>query len=87
MPTHTRAAGSFPFSHLRQDRITAALVRIRTDPNKVLIVYDDDERQAQAAALLLLGKNYPNVAILTGGTSLLFSQRTRTPLHSYFVFF
>jgi rhodanese-related sulfurtransferase len=60
-------AGSFPLSNLRQDRTTAALVRIRTDPNKVLILYDNDEKQAQQAALLLLGKQYTSVAILTGG--------------------
>lgn len=64
---HIRAAGSFPAAMLRQDRLTAAMVRVRSDLSKVLILYDNDERLAQEAAKVFIGKQFPCVAVLTGG--------------------
>ncbi len=64
---HIRAAGSFPAAMLRQDRLTAAMVRVRSDSSKVLILYDNDERLAQEAAKVFIGKQFPCVAVLTGG--------------------
>jgi rhodanese-related sulfurtransferase len=76
---HIRAAGSFPAAMLRQDRLTAAMVRVRSDSSKVLILYDNDERLAQEAAKVFIGKQFPCVAVLTGGMARLLSQPAVRP--------
>lgn len=76
-------ADSFPLALLRQDKTTAALVRLRSNPERVLILCDLDEKVAQSAAQLFLGKQFPNVAILTGGQLPRPQATLRHPPHTF----
>lgn len=64
---HILNASWFSLSLLRQDKMDPLLFSIRSNPAKVVILYEMDEKIAIVAAEMLIGKGFPSVAILTGG--------------------
>merc|ERR1740138_1822820 len=64
---HLLQARSFPQRLLMQDKSTVELHRFRNRDGKLIILYDDDERLAAAAAHQLVHRGFENVFVLSGG--------------------
>ena len=64
---HLLQARSFPQRLLMQDKSTVELHRYRNAEGKLIVLYDDCERLAAAAAHQLVHRGYENVFVLTGG--------------------
>jgi|TARA_B100000683_G_scaffold33966_1_gene29702 centrosomal protein CEP41 len=64
---HVLQARSMPQRLLMQDRAQPDLYRFRNREGRLIVLYDDDERMAAAAAHQLVHRGFDNVYVLTRG--------------------
>merc|ERR1712232_1181116 len=82
---HILTAQNFPLSCLHQDRMNAELYRYKSKNDKIIVVYDEEEKIASEAATLFLQKGFENVRLLTGGLKIIgnkfpeYMQQKRSP--------
>ena len=58
---------NFPAPNVARDKISPELFRFKNQPDKLIIVYMQDERKGTQAAMLFFEKGYENVYLLSGG--------------------
>lgn len=58
---------NFPAPNIARDRIIPELFRFKNQPDKLIIVYMQDERKGTQAAQLFFEKGYENVYLVSGG--------------------
>lgn len=64
---HVLQARSMPQRLLMQDRAQKDVYRFRNKEGRLIVLYDDDERMASAAAHQLVHRGFDNVYVLTRG--------------------
>jgi centrosomal protein CEP41 len=64
---HILQARSFPYMLLRRDQMHPEIYRFRNQPETLIIVCCDDEKQSQESAKVLVDRGIDNVYLLTGG--------------------
>jgi centrosomal protein CEP41 len=64
---HLLQARSFPYAMLRRDRLHPDIYQFRNVPERLVIVYCNDERISRLAAKDLVDRGVDNVFLLTGG--------------------
>lgn len=64
---HLLQARSFPYAMLRRDNFHPDIYRFRNVPERLIIVYCQDERISRMAAKDLVDRGIDNVFLLTGG--------------------
>jgi len=64
---HIMEARSFPASRISQDRVSPELFRYKNKEDRLIVLYDADEKIGAAAATLMVQKGWENVYLLTGG--------------------
>ena len=58
---------NFPAPNVARDKVIPELFRFKNQPDKLIIVYMQDERKGTQAAQLFFEKGYENVYLLSGG--------------------
>jgi rhodanese-related sulfurtransferase len=58
---------NFPAPNIARDKVIPELYRFRNAPDKLIIIYMNDERQGTQYAQILAEKGYENVFLLSGG--------------------
>ena len=58
---------SYPAANIARDKMIPELYRFKNKPDKLIIVYMEDERKGCAAANLMCEKGYENVFLVSGG--------------------
>jgi centrosomal protein CEP41 len=58
---------NYPAPNIARDKMIPELFRFRNQPDKLIIVYMNDERNGVQAAQLFFEKGYENVYLLSGG--------------------
>eukprot|EP00741_Cyanophora_paradoxa_P011180 tig00020554_g10800.t1 len=65
---HIRTAMSHPAAKLNQiNAFTADMIRYKNQKERIMVIYDDDEKIAAAAATMLAERGFENLYMLTGG--------------------
>lgn len=64
---HIVGSVSFPHGWLNRQNHFGALCRFRNLDDKVIIVFNDNERRGTAVAKVLTEKGFGNIYLLTGG--------------------
>ena len=64
---HIRDSLNYYHVLLNQDKFIPELYRFRNQPNKMIIVYLDDERIGTEIAQKMVEKGYENAFLLSGG--------------------
>ncbi|KAI9141263.1 hypothetical protein BKA69DRAFT_1075875 [Paraphysoderma sedebokerense] len=64
---HIVGAMNFPAILIKRDQLTSEFIYFRNKPNKLIIVYDEDESIAGLAAQTLCERGIENVYLLSGG--------------------
>lgn len=65
---HIRSANMYPAFNIKRDLISPQLYAYKTDPSKILIVYDDDESKVGVeVATMFAEKGFTTVHLLSGG--------------------
>jgi len=62
-----KEAVNYPAPNIGRDRVIPELYRFKNSPDKLIIVYMNDERQGTQYAKALLEKGYENTYLLSGG--------------------
>ena len=62
-----KEALNFPAANIGRDRVIPELFRFKNQPDKIIIVYMNDERKGVQAANLFYEKGYENCFLLNGG--------------------
>ncbi len=65
---HVRNAISFPAENIQKDLIFAKLSVYKNKPDKILVVYHEDERHGILQCRIIFEKGFDNVYLLSGGT-------------------
>ncbi len=63
---HIKEALSFPGPNISRDKVFAQLLRFKNHPDKIIVVYMDDERHGTHYAKLLHEKGFDNIFLLSG---------------------
>ena len=58
---------SYPAPNIGRDKLIPQLYQFKNKPDKLIIVYMNDERAGTKAAMLLTEKGYENTFLLSGG--------------------
>lgn len=58
---------NFPAPNIARDKMIPELYRFKNAPDKLIIIYMNDERQGTQYAQILAEKGYENVFLLSGG--------------------
>ena len=64
---HIKEAISFPAPNILRDKVFSQLLRFKNHPDKIIVVYMNDERNGTHQAKLLFEKGFDNVYLLSGG--------------------
>ena len=64
---HIKNAISFPATNIQQDRLFGSLLLFKNKPDKLVVVYMDDERHGVMAARIIFEKGFDNIYLLSGG--------------------
>ena len=64
---HIRNAISFPAENIQRDQVFAQLIIYRNQPDKILVVYHDDERHGILQSRIIFEKGFDNIYLLSGG--------------------
>lgn len=64
---HLLQARSYPYAMLRRDNFHPDIYRFRNEPERLIIVYCQDERVSRLAAKDLVDRGIDNIFLLTGG--------------------
>lgn len=62
-----KEAINFPAPNIARDKVIPELYRFKNAPDKLIIIYMNDERQGTQYAQILAEKGYENVFLLSGG--------------------
>lgn len=62
-----KEAINYPAPNIGRDKVIPELFRFRNQPDKLIIVYMQDERHGTQAAQMLTEKGYENTYLLSGG--------------------
>ena len=62
-----KEAINYPAPNMARDKIIPELFRFKNQPNKLIIVYMNDERKGTIIAQLFFEKGYENTYLLSGG--------------------
>lgn len=62
-----KEALNFPGPNISRDKIIPEIFRFRNKPDKLIIVYMQDERKGTQYAQLFYEKGYENIYLLSGG--------------------
>ena len=65
--SHISNALSFPAEHIQRDQQFAQLGIYRNKPDKMLVVYHDDERHGILQSRIIFEKGFDNIYLLSGG--------------------
>ena len=58
---------NYPAPNIARDKVIPELYRFKNAPDKLIIIYMNDERQGTQYAQILAEKGYENVFLLSGG--------------------
>lgn len=64
---HIREAINFPAPNISRDKTFGQLLRFKNNPDKIIVIYMEDERLGTQYAKLLFEKGFDNIALLSGG--------------------
>lgn len=64
---HIKETLNYPAPNIARDKIIPELFRFKNQPDKLIIVYMNDERKGTAIAQLFFEKGYENTYLLSGG--------------------
>jgi centrosomal protein CEP41 len=64
---HLMDARNFPASNIRHDKMTAEILSYKNRDGHLIVLYDEDERNAAPAATALVQKGFDNIYLLSGG--------------------
>lgn len=64
---HIKEAVSYPAPNIGRDKIIPDLFRFKNQPDKLIIIYMQDERKGTTVAQVFFEKGYENVYLLSGG--------------------
>mmetsp|Transcript_27790 Transcript_27790/g.20172 ORF Transcript_27790/g.20172 Transcript_27790/m.20172 type:complete len:91 (+) Transcript_27790:398-670(+) len=64
---HIKESINFPAANIGRDRVIPELFRFKNQPDKIIIVYMQDERRGVQATNLFYEKGYENCFLLNGG--------------------
>mmetsp|Transcript_20830 Transcript_20830/g.15311 ORF Transcript_20830/g.15311 Transcript_20830/m.15311 type:complete len:131 (+) Transcript_20830:426-818(+) len=64
---HIREAISFPAPNIARDKVFAQLLRFKNHPDKIIVVYMEEERSGSHYSKVLFEKGFDNVYLLSGG--------------------
>eukprot|EP00349_Pseudokeronopsis_sp_Brazil_P005951 CAMPEP_0202967604 /NCGR_PEP_ID=MMETSP1396-20130829/12523_1 /ASSEMBLY_ACC=CAM_ASM_000872 /TAXON_ID= /ORGANISM="Pseudokeronopsis sp., Strain Brazil" /LENGTH=157 /DNA_ID=CAMNT_0049692831 /DNA_START=303 /DNA_END=776 /DNA_ORIENTATION=+ len=62
-----KEAISYPAPNIGRDKMIPELFKFKNQPNKLIVVYMNDERKGTAMAQLFFEKGYENTYLLSGG--------------------
>jgi centrosomal protein CEP41 len=57
----------YPAPNISRDKLIPELFRYRNQPDKLIIIYMNDERKGTIAAQMFFEKGYENIYLLSGG--------------------
>ena len=64
---HIKEAISFRAPNIVRDKVFSQLLRFKNHPDKIIVIYMNDERNGTHQAKLLFEKGFDNVYLLSGG--------------------
>jgi len=64
---HIKEALNFPAPNIGRDKLIPELFRFKNQPDKLIIIYMNDERKGTAIAHVFFEKGYENVYLISGG--------------------
>ena len=64
---HIREAISFPAPNINRDKVFSQLLRFKNHPDKIIVVYMEEERMGSHYSKVLFEKGFDNVYLLSGG--------------------
>merc|ERR1711964_922907 len=64
---HIVGATHYPATYISQDKVSPEVYRMKSQPDKLLVVYHEDDRQGAAYATQLVQKGWDNIYLLSGG--------------------
>ena len=64
---HIRNAISFPAENIQRDQVFAQLSIYKNKPDKLVVVYHEDERHGILQSRIIFEKGFDNVYLLSGG--------------------
>ena len=62
-----KEAVNFPAPNIGRDKVIPELFRFKNQPDKLIIIYMNDERKGTTAAQMFFEKGYENIYLLSGG--------------------
>ena len=65
-----KEAINYPAPNISRDKMTPELFRFKNSPDKLIVIYMNDERKGTSSASLLYEKGYENTYLLSGGLEL-----------------
>jgi len=69
MKSHIATAISYPATNIGRDKFSPELFRMKSQQDKIVIVYHDDDRTCAPFATHLVQKGWDNIYVLSGGIS------------------
>ena len=64
---HIKEALNYPAPNIGRDKLIPELFRFKNQPDKLIIIYMNDERKGTALAQVFFEKGYENVYLVSGG--------------------
>ena len=64
---HIKESLNFPAPNIARDKTIPELFRFKNKPDKLIVIYMEDERKGTQAAMLFFEKGYENIFLLSGG--------------------
>lgn len=64
---HIKESINYPAPNIGRDKIIPELFRFRNQPDKLIVIYMNDERKGTAVAKVFFEKGYENVYLVSGG--------------------
>jgi centrosomal protein CEP41 len=64
---HIKEAINFPAPNIARDKVFGSLLRFKNKPDKIIVVYMEDERMGTHYSKILHEKGFDNVYLLSGG--------------------
>ena len=64
---HIKEALNYPAPNIGRDKIIPELFRFKNSPDKLIVIYMNDERKGTAVAQIFFEKGYENVYLISGG--------------------
>ena len=67
MLCHIKEALNYPAPNIGRDKLIPELFRFKNSPDKLIVIYMDDERKGTQVAQVFFEKGYENVYLISGG--------------------